>query len=289
MTPEDDANDEALTREYQRASVAEAGRPAAATRAAILAEARALAQRRVRADRDPRIPWALAASVAVIGIAVLLWRQVGLPPQAMYRAPPALELPSSDTQASREALRPKEGVSPASTAPLASPAPHQVASSSAAAERKQRTESTVMNVLPAPPPQLLPASPAPAVVAPAFAKGEVGRTRDAVADAAAPVRLESAARASTPFVVNTSAAAVLRQQFPAESASASPPHTLWMLRDGSGTVLRSGTLKGDASLQRLVRELQDAYPDRRIGEWTITPLINDRGVPVEIAVATFLD
>ena len=70
MTPDDDTPDDALTRDYRRSSATEAGRPAAATRAAILAEARSLAQRRAR--KDPRVPWAIAASVSVIGIAVLL-------------------------------------------------------------------------------------------------------------------------------------------------------------------------------------------------------------------------
>jgi hypothetical protein len=57
----------------------------------------------------------------------------------------------------------------------------------------------------------------------------------------------------------------------------------------SGTVLRSGALKEGETLQRLVPVLQDAYPDRTIGEWTITALINDRGASIQIAVATILD
>jgi hypothetical protein len=286
MTPDDEATDDALTRDYRRTSTAEAGRPAAATRAAILAEARALAQRRVRAERDPRIPWALAASVAVIGIAVLLWRQVGLQTQAVSRVTPGLKLPAADTKASSEALRPKQRALPAPAAPLES---NQVVASGAIAKREQRTESTAMNTLQSPPAQRLPASPVSGAVAPAFAKGEVSLSPEAAADAAAPVRLESAARARTQTFVNTFAASVLRQRFPAENASASPPHTVWVLRDVSGTVLRSGALKEGETLQRLVPVLQDAYPDRTIGEWTITALINDRGASIQIAVATILD
>lgn len=73
-TPDDEPGDE-LTRAYRNTSDAQAGRPGAATRAAILAEARAAALRRMPAANDSRYVWRAAAGIAVLGVAVLLWRQ----------------------------------------------------------------------------------------------------------------------------------------------------------------------------------------------------------------------
>ena len=260
MTPDDDTPDDALTRDYRRSSATEAGRPAAATRAAIFAEARSLAQRRAR--KDPRIPWAIAASVSVIGIAVLLWRQIGLqnPPSPITYATTQI---ANDASAKSERT-----VEPATTAAPVEP-PQMATPPVAAAPRA------------APPAVALPTS--PPSVAP-LAKAQSERARDAAAGAVA------SALSTAPRPADTEApASVLRERFPEEYASPSPPHTLWLLRDARGEVLRTGRLNDSASLQTVSVDVQRAYPARRLSPWVITPLTNERGLPVELAIATLTD
>jgi len=89
-----------LAAAYRRASDAEAGRPSAATRAAILAEARRLAANRTRpAANEPRFRRrafaGIAASVLVAGIAVTLWRQTERPTQTATRAE-AVSVPGAE-------------------------------------------------------------------------------------------------------------------------------------------------------------------------------------------------
>lgn len=71
--------EEELDAAYRQASNAEAGRPAAYTRAAILAEAEAAARRRTPAANEPRYFWRAVAGLAVMGVAVLIWRQTDEP------------------------------------------------------------------------------------------------------------------------------------------------------------------------------------------------------------------
>ena len=293
MTPDDDAPDDALTRDYRRGSAAEAGRPAAATRAAILAEARALAERRAR--KDPRIPWALAASVAVIGIAVLLWRQVGL-------------------QTGQLAGLPIQAVPSVPIAPAAAPVAEPATQNASAAVGKVERAAPAAEVA-ARPPVALPPSPSPITT---LAKAQVEPERPVAADAVTPAHLESAFRAAAPAAPGpatalsagagaaTTAAAsalsasprlgdteapasVLRKRFPEDYSSPSPPHTLWLVRDTRGEVLRTGKLNDSASLSTVSVDLRRDYPDRRMSSWTITPLTNERGVPVELAIATLSD
>jgi len=74
-TPGNQSEDD-VTAAYRRTSDAEAGQPSPVTRATILAEARAASLRRTPAANDSRYVWRAAAGLAVIGVAVLLWRQV---------------------------------------------------------------------------------------------------------------------------------------------------------------------------------------------------------------------
>jgi hypothetical protein len=292
MTPDNDAPDDALTRDYQRRSAADAGRPAAATRAAILAEARQLAQRRGRARRDPRIPWALAASVSVIGIAVVLWHQVAPQTKPLMEGSPMTPV----------AVAPQSPAPPVGDRAVpTTPAPREPAGRNAAAraapapDAKALALATASDVAP-------PAAPA----APALARAKEESTSEGAADAMARVRAESAAGAAvasapaarasglalqaTDSVADAQAPAQLvKQYFPAVSASDSPPHTLWLLRDARGVVLQSGTVNDRAGLAGVAADLQRAAGARRIGAWMITPLTTEHGVPVDLAVATLFD
>jgi hypothetical protein len=85
MSKPDDDFDDGTMQAYRRASAADAGRPSGATRAAILAEARAAAAARAAdvppyAANEPRFRWAriaggVAASLAVFGVALMVWRE----------------------------------------------------------------------------------------------------------------------------------------------------------------------------------------------------------------------
>jgi hypothetical protein len=75
MNTPDDLPEDKVTGAYRPASEAQAGRPAPSTRAAILAEARAANLRRTPAANESRYAWRAVAGLAVLGVAVLLWRQ----------------------------------------------------------------------------------------------------------------------------------------------------------------------------------------------------------------------
>jgi hypothetical protein len=90
MSQEDDKLD-AL---WHRASAEDAGRPAARTRAAIMAEAAAAARRRAPAANAPRYWMRRVAGVAVVGLGLVLWRQtdVQLPGERPVAAPVMQEM-----------------------------------------------------------------------------------------------------------------------------------------------------------------------------------------------------
>jgi hypothetical protein len=89
--------EDTLTAAYRRASEADAGRPAAATRQAILAQAAAMAavRRRAPAANDARYWPRMVAGIAVLGVGVLLWKQTDhrMPGDAaeVVMAPPTTE------------------------------------------------------------------------------------------------------------------------------------------------------------------------------------------------------
>jgi hypothetical protein len=160
MKPTEDESADELAREYRRASDA-AGRPAAATRAAILAEARAAALRRTPAANDRRFLWRAVAGVAVLGVAVLVWRQVEQPlaPLATREAPVATIAPAevgtapgaaahdASAQAKQAESEPRELSGAAQRAAVPAPAPAAAlsvpfaASASAKARREMLDET----------------------------------------------------------------------------------------------------------------------------------------------------
>jgi hypothetical protein len=109
MSEHDDDTGDELSAAYRRASAADAGQPSAATRAAILAEARAVAAKRTAPAANE--PWfrrsaisGLAASIAIAGVALVLWRQTGREPAAVApRATDAAAARQEQTQDARKA------------------------------------------------------------------------------------------------------------------------------------------------------------------------------------------
>jgi hypothetical protein len=131
MSQEEDDTLDAL---WRSATAADAERPAAQTRTAILADAAAAARRRAPAANAPRYWMRVAAGVAVVGVGLMLWRQTEAPlPGEMPVAAPMMQerLPEADAVA----------------APT--PAPTQ-AFDNAASENAPRAQAP----LPAPPPEL---------------------------------------------------------------------------------------------------------------------------------------
>lgn len=163
-----------LLEAYRRASKADAGRPAAATRNAILAEAAKVAQRAPAANASRYWP-RMAAGIAVLGLGVLLWRQTD------YRMPGDAPVVMAPMQAEAEVARervpappPASEPAPASTRPPAS-APTPVPTPQRGAARADRQVATAAApAAPAPPePAPQPAPPDPFPDTPRVAATEV--------------------------------------------------------------------------------------------------------------------
>jgi len=108
MSQEEDDKLDAL---WRSATAADAERPAAQTRATILAEAAAAARRRAPAANAPRYWMRVAAGVAVVGVGLMLWRQTEAPlPGEMPVAAPMMQerLPEADAVAAPTPAPPPE-------------------------------------------------------------------------------------------------------------------------------------------------------------------------------------
>ena len=199
-----------LTDGYRRASAEQAGRPSAAARAAILAEARAQAAARAApaAANASRFVWRAAASVVIAGFGLLLWREVSRTPEAARQV---------------------------------------VESTGAAAPRA--TDALPKTAFTPPPPQDL--------------------SRDAR-------RLATSQQ---------SPEAVLQRRFPEAMAAQSPPAGVWLLEDAGGRIVRSGALQPGEDFGGVTRELQTAFPQRRVGAFSVRTARNAHGRPVQVAVA----
>lgn len=272
MTPEDDDPDD-LARDYRRASAEDAGRPAAATRAAILAEARALAERRRDLPRQPAandgaIWWRAAASVAVVGVGLLIWRQVDRPVAPLAPA----KVARADTGNAGDTVSAEAEVVATDTA----------AAETRVANTELRARSQAQDA-PALAKARLPAAPAPPAspAAPGSAAGAIASAATAAATEKLQRRAENASAAQAPV----DAAELMRRQFPAEYANSAPPRALWVLQDESGAVVRSGRLDDNEQFAAATERLQTEFTPQRIGPWSVTPVVNAQGVAVQIGVA----
>jgi hypothetical protein len=240
--PDEGAEDE-LTRAYRRASDAEAGSPAASTRAAILAEARAASLRRTPAANDSRYIWRAAAGIAVLGVAVILWRQTD------HRLAPDLTVAAQDSKA--ETPLPTTASQPEADVAIAD-------SGGAAAVADKRAAG---------PPEAAPASKDVREVQSkaAPARREREEAAESAAKSDAPQANLQLARASAdaevpmPVVAPIQAAGsirkdgpdyqqLLQREFPAVWNGNEPPHTVWLVIDGKGNVLRKGSLLPGATV-----------------------------------------
>lgn len=250
MSQEDDKLD-AL---WRRASAEDAGRPAAKTRAAILAEAAAAARRREPAANAPRYWMRMAAGVAVVGIGVVLWRQteVRLPGEAPVAAPA-----STVSDAMTPVPAPEPAVPDAPAMRGAPPAP------------------------PAPPP----APPAPPPAVQSF--DNAARAQESQAPQVALRQQPEAAAQQEMKVMQERAPApsgadLLREHFPAQYASAQA-HRLWVVLDEAGKVLLTGELAPEQRLEDLAPQIR-RETGRDSSSWRIELLANQQDRRIEMAI-----
>lgn len=242
-TPDDEPGDE-LTRAYRNTSDTQAGRPGAATRAAILAEARATALRRTPAANDSRYVWRAAAGIAVLGVAVLLWRQTDRklsPDLTVANA----ERPAAESQAMT--------VESKTTAPPAS------------AEIASRSEVTAdADVVPA----------APQANTDKVAMAPSARMEQEAVSAAAPEARERAdAPASASGALRRAAPdpqLLLQREFADVWNDVVAPRTAWLVTDAEGKAVRKGVASG-----------ADTPPP---GDWTYFEVKTASGRSMQLAV-----
>jgi len=263
-SPEDETPDETFDA-YRRASGAEAGRPSAATRAAILAEARAAAAARAAATppkpaaNSPWFAWRIAASLLVVGVAVLLWRQLprGAP---TVLEPPRAPVVLNETVRTESAKEEPQAAAPRSDVADKPATPLAVASAVAPAQ-------------PAPPPP---------VIVDLNAKQAVPESQA--------VAVTSDRRAADGFVRRRSESrtdfdALLRRDFPALGRGAPPPVGVWLLLDAGGRTLRSGMLDTGQTLGSVLTSLQRDLPDRKLQPFETGIVRLEGGATVLVGVA----
>jgi hypothetical protein len=235
MTP-DDPTPDTLTRDYQRAAAAQADRPGDATRTAILAEARAATLRRRPAANDSRYVWRAVAGVAVVGVALLLWRQ-----SAPVMTP---VMTTVQDQAPRET---DVRAAPASEAKPAEPA----AVANVPVQAVARTERQR-------------AAPADELRSSKALEKSSGAISGAGANSdAAAVMVAPAAPAESAFATRSAAAAARQDVRPAEAPGE------WVLLDRDGTPLQRGAITGADTLDSIRADLVKRFPGRTISAWQV--------------------
>lgn len=268
-TPDDEPVDEVMSA-YRRASEAEAGGPASSTRAAILAAARAAALRRTPAANQSLYAWRAVAGIAVLGVAVLLWRQAdrSVTPELTVetRTPPVLEpelvaTPEPVAEAGRSAAqtdRTAEAPQLAAAPPRASADVAAVAESTAKIEReeskaapRERDESEAVANVPAAAP----------------AASALQRARSDAAPALAAGALRQAA---------TDYQGLLQREFPEVWNAGTPPRTVWLVMDAGGRLVRKGVLAKADTLASV-----SAQPS---GAWTVVQVKTASGSSLQLAV-----
>jgi hypothetical protein len=258
MSADDESQDE-TSRGYARLSAMQAGRPAASTRAAILAEARKVADaRRAPAANEPwfrpRVSASIAASILLAGVAMLLWRQVG--PQQVLQT-------KAELTAAAESAATDAGEFPTEEAEVSAPAAAPPTTEALAA-RAEMTDSAQQ-----------------------AAKATSEETREFAANrsaSAARAAAPAAARAApTPALLDVEA--LIRREFPDLLNAAVPPRSVWVVQDASGRTLRSGTLAEGESFGSVTLQLQQEFPDRRMGPFEVSNISSAQGAAVQVGVA----
>ena len=252
--------DDELLDAYREASAAEAGQPSPATRAAVLAHARAQLSRegaaRPRAANDARFAWRMVAGLAMVGVGLLIWRQ--LPREATERV--TTETP---------------------TARVATPAPAAAPADPAAQLRTQ----------PEPPPPPPAQSQSQAEFVRERAEGMSAARELQAAKAAPPVVVDLQMRQAVPESAEAvqsfggSVAALVRREFPTLADDPMPPAGVWIVQDGQGRTLRTGTLRTGETLGAITARLQREWPTRRLRPFDTGTVRTTGGATVVVGIA----
>lgn len=309
--------DQRLDAAYRQASRGEAGRPGAGTRAAILAEAAAAARRRTPAANESRYLLRAVAGIAVLGVALLLWRQTDhrLPGEA-----PSLDVPVTQQAMRQEAdsafvpdeptpppqapgeLPPssaQSSVAPANAQKNAPPAPQPPPAESAAVAGNSIAVQPENRAVPPPPPPP-PPSPSPQLTQRApdlvdenaqleevqVTGSRVLRERRMVgprgtvpapAGGAAPAAAQDALRDEP------SAEELLQDYFPAQYQSGTP-RRVWLVRDAEGSVWSTGELGPREQLADQLASIRRSLDARDIEVQSVQSVPNGRAVQVELTI-----
>lgn len=279
MSQEEDDKLDAL---WRRASAKDAGRPAAKTRAAILAEAAAAARRREPAANAPRYWMRMVAGVAVVGIGLVLWRQTDV------------RLPGEMTVA--EPMR-QEVARGAGGAGAAAPVADAAAPGAEAELQQDQSVSPEEAAAPAPAMRSSAPTPVPVQEAPAPPREQVDEgdrqamkvaqeraLPAATADRRAAPQGDFAALAAVPpsAAPAPDGASLLREHFPTQDAS-TQTHRLWVVLDAAGKVLLTGELEQGARLDDLAPRIR-RETGRDPTAWRIESLVNQQERSIEMGI-----
>ncbi|MEO6081259.1 MAG: hypothetical protein ABIQ86_16035 [Steroidobacteraceae bacterium] len=259
MNPSDEERD-ALTEAYRKASAKDAGGPGTATRNAILAEAAAEVRRRTPAANDSRYLWRGVAAVAVVGFGLLLWRQVDQ------------QKPGESYVVAKIFVEPEHEVKFDLPVPV-DPAGRVSVAANSATDSAAGAGSQILDDQPA---ASRASAPAKAEAAAELSAAPALRERNDSGRAEAKMSATQDAEAD--------ADALLRLHFPAVYQS-DTPHTVWLVQDATGAVLRSGELPAGRNLADVRSDLERGPGGRLLRPWRIHSLRNARGQPVELAVS----
>ncbi len=256
-TPGNETDDE-LTRAYRQSSDAEAGAPSPAIRAAILAEARAAALRRKPAANDSRYVWRAAAGIAVLGVAVILWRQVD------HRLAPDLASASVEPQGSSPVDATRADTNVVTADSVANLPPRDQAAAETASKDERQVE------LKTAPSRVREEGAGKAAAAPGA--GQSVQLARASADAVAPVQAAGAVRKDSPDYQQ-----ILQSEFPQVWNGSEPVSTVWVVIDARGNVLRKGELAPGASISA-------DQPFEVRNPWEMVNVKTASGSPLQLAV-----
>lgn len=296
-----------LLEEYRRASRESAGAPSAATRAAILAEARAAALRHMPSANDAHWKLRAVAALAVVGLGAALWMQFG--PQQRQRS--IAEVALAPTAAPAISVSPdsvpEQGSRTASETAVSSHAdaapgnldvvldiaraPHTAKSGMAQpfAEVDRARATVPLAPLPAPAPGIAKDTanerPEETVVLSAVAGSARTAAAGTVANkASAEVqRFDSERRQLVPSADNV---ALL---FPNAWQSPTPPAAVWVLHSADGGVVLSGELAAGESIDARYAHIEADRPTQRIVERAERQLRNARGAVFRLYTARIVD
>ncbi len=289
MNPTPEEPDQKIDQRYREVSAADAGVPPPRVRRAVLEEARAVQRKQMPAANDSRYLWRAVAGVAVLGIGVLLWRQIPYSgPSSAPTLPPAVVVPSAPrpepTPVSPAESTAAETADSRSASRTDSPAPRPTARQEVSQEQEidRRAESELAEAALSEPrafPQTVAdasAQAAPTVAAAAAPTGaasdiakasSTAETQRSATSAGNRMRLERAADGTA----SNTAQSLLLQAFP-QLWNSDITVRVWIVTDDQGKIVFKS---GPTSLETTTNP--ELPPDLSISNWQTSSVRNQAG------------